>query len=270
MDIVYEFPVYPYGRCVNLGAEFRKKQKFDYKIFSILQQSNSADDHRVQVFFSHPVTGAWIIPKDFELIGDSIRTKIKPGNLFSKFKTKIRKFDNVEGDPHFECRNYNENETYNDCIEKELMEKFHRLVGCHPPLISRVEDKMCRKMFNLSKLDPSVVEIGNIVEHMVNDFESDSCKQPCVQYQYQTKLLYRQKFDQKENQIKIVFDQTVAVTKTSFLIGVTDLLTGIGGAISFGRTLLWIIVSSVGLVKIIQKIIILGKNDYLENLWSEK
>ena len=106
---------------------------------------------------------------------------------------------------------------------------------------------------NLTKQDQSVIEIGNLVENMVNDFESSSCKQPCTQYQFETKLLYTQEMELEENQIKIVFDQTVDLTKTSFLMSLIDLLTGIGGAISFGRTLLWIIVIIIGLMKMLQK-----------------
>ena len=89
---------------------------------------------------------------------------------------------------------------------------------------------------------------------MVNDFESSSCTKPCTEYNFETKMLYAQTIDQKENMIKIVFDQTVDLTKTCFLMVIPSLLTGIGGAISFGRTLLWIIVLIIGALKIIQKI----------------
>merc|ERR1712098_251904 len=102
---------------------------------SITPNGNITKDQSIQVIFNHPVTGAWIIPKDFQLKGDPIKAKLKPQNLFSKFKTKIRKFDNVQGDPSFECKTYSKKDTYNDCIEKELPERFHSLVGCHPPLI---------------------------------------------------------------------------------------------------------------------------------------
>ena len=207
-----------------------------------------------QFKFHDPINGAQFIPREFEMKGSPISAKIKPQNSFRKFKTRISKFDHVEGDPNYKCKTYTEKKPYNDCIEKELMTKFHSLLGCHPPLISQNRHKICDKTFNLTLQEESVIQIGNLIENMVNAFDSSSCTKPCTEYNFETKMLYAQTMDQKENMIKIVFDQTVELTKTSFLMGIPSLLTGIGGAISFGRTLLWIIVLIIGALKIVQKI----------------
>ena len=60
--------------------------------------------------------------------------------------------------------------------------------------------------------------------------------------------------DKNENVLKIVFDNNVYLTKTSFLHGIPSLLIGLGGAISGGRTLLWFIAAALGIFKIAEKL----------------
>ena len=52
-----------------------------------------------------------------------------------------------------------------------------------------------------------------------------------------------------DNSIKI--DKSLKLIKTDFLLGVPSFLTGVGGAISGGRTLMWFIISSFGIMKLI-------------------
>ena len=49
----------------------------------------------------------------------------------------------------------------------------------------------------------------------------------------------------------IVFDRTAEVTHTRFSINEQTLLTKLGGAVSSGRTLLWILVSILGGIQVI-------------------
>ena len=66
-----------------------------------------------------------------------------------------------------------------------------------------------------------------------------------------TRQFYSFTMNRTENRIKVVLDNIVDLTQTNFLIGVPSLLTGFGGAISGGRTLLWFIISILGLFKIL-------------------
>ena len=64
---------------------------------------------------------------------------------------------------------------------------------------------------------------------------------------YSTNPLY--KFNQRnfnDTELGIVFDKTVEVVHTKFSTDIGTLLTGFGGAVSSGRTLLWIIFSLLG------------------------
>ena len=247
-------PRYPYGRCFNLGPGIRmRNNKFDVIEMTIKPEKNENEKEYAQVYFQDPINGAQILPKDFEMKGDPLKIPIKAENLFKKFKIKISKYQHVEADPDFDCQPYTVDYTYTDCIEKEIASKYHELIGCHPPLISEKRDKMCNKTFDLDLQDGRVRNISLLLQDIVNDFESSTCKIPCTYFSYETSLLYSFFMEGFENDVKLVFDKTVYLTKTSFLLGIPSMLTGLGGAVFGGRTLLWFITAALGLIKIADK-----------------
>ena len=119
-------------------------------------------------------------------------------------------------------------------------------------MISDRRDKMCNKTFNSTESDPSVKKVLDLIENTFNDFHSTTCKKPCTYFTFDTRQMYAFTMNGTENRIKVVLDTAVDLTQTYFLIGVPSLLTGLGGAISGGRTLLWFIISILGLVKIVR------------------
>ena len=130
---------------------------------------------------------------------------------------------------------------------------MHDLIGCHPPLISEKRNKMCNISFDVDLQDGRVRNISLLLQDIFNDFESSTCKIPCTYFSYETSLLYSFFREGLENDVKLVFDKTVYLTKTSFLLGIPSMLIGLGGAVSGGRTLLWFITVALGLIKIADK-----------------
>ena len=106
----------------------------------------------------------------------------------------------------------------------------------------------------MTKHDDEAVE--NLIElfnNIINDYQSSSCKQPCTKYAFETKLLSDIHWRQNDNSVKIVFSKKVELTKTPFLIAIPSFLTGLGGAISGGWTLLWFIISTFCFINVFQK-----------------
>ena len=184
---------------------------------------------------------------------DVIEVQAKPNRLLKKFKTKISVFKHVKGDTKYDCENYDNENSYNDCISKELKAKFIEFFGCHSPLMSDEPEKICNNTFALTIKDESVRQLNEVYSNVLGDFKSNSCKEPCTKYIFETELLYDTVSEGTENAVLIVLDKNVQLTKTTFLIGFSNILTGLGGAISGGRTLLWIIISVFGFFKIFQE-----------------
>ena len=76
-----------------------------------------------------------------------------------------------------------------------------------------------------------------------NQMKSD-CKAPCTQIKYTTRPQI--KYPYNFTLLNIIFDRTIDVTQSSFSINEQTLLTKLGGSISMGRTVLWILVSILG------------------------
>ena len=106
---------------------------------------------------------------------------------------------------------------------------------------------------NCATLRTCILRFADFYKIVDNDFVASTCKDPCTYFSFETSLLYTYTLDHNENIARIVFDNTVYVTKTSFLLSIPSLLTGLGGAISGGRTLLWFITSALGIFKLVEK-----------------
>ena len=88
---------------------------------------------------------------------------------------------------------------------------------------------------------------------LVDEYESKTCKPCCKKYIFKTQKLYENQRIGDENAVKIVFPRRVKLIRTSFLMNTQNLLTGFGGAISSGQTLMWIIVTILGLAKALER-----------------
>ena len=78
------------------------------------------------------------------------------------------------------------------------------------------------------------------------------CKTPCQSNKYFTKTRLIDKSNQHLNiiSLSLIFDKTVKVVHTKFSFDLETLLTGFGGSVSSGRTLLWILVSLLGVSQV--------------------
>ena len=132
-----------------------------------------------------------------------------------------------------------------------MVSRFHSLIGCHPPLISSRTEGMCSLAFNLSQSDQNVKTVLETIDNLSTDYKSTVCKKPCTSYNFHTRLMYSFTKNRTENAIKLVFDTEMDITNTYFLMKFPSLLTGLGGAISGGRTFFWLIISIVGLFRVL-------------------
>ena len=250
LGVLFEQPSFPFGRCINLGPGLRARNgSVDVLAF----YGNSTHTRsKVQVFIQDPINGNNFSPIGNKMRGGRITFKPKPAGLLLKLHTEFSLFKHVKGDPQYDCEEYFENNTYTDCLEAEHLSNFHNWIGCHPPLIS-MKEGYCNASFNLTKEDTTYKRIYKYLSNITNAFHRSVCKRPCTHYVFHTKKLYVQK-SKLENGLMMVFSQTVEYTKTSFLIGMSRFLTGLGGAISGGKTLLWTILTVLGFLDTVGRV----------------
>ena len=184
-----------------------------------------------------------LYPDDKEMIGDPVTIhQIADNRRFFSYKTHISRSQNIEGDPSLQCTDYSTSGSYYDCIQSELKQTFNKTIGClHPPVFPE-PSMMCNRKFNFSdKGDETKLMLLSLYSH---DYKFN-CKTPCQTNKYFTNLLNHER-KRDWTGLGIIFDNNVEVVHTKFSTDAETLLTGFGGAVSSGRTLLWVLVSLLG------------------------
>ena len=188
---------------------------------------------------------AKLYPDELEMLGSQIR--IRPEAELSTYKTKISRSQHVQGDPQLDCSVYTLENSYNDCIQNEIHKLFaNSPIGCQPPLYTQDLNRMCNQKFNFSSSkDSEIVKL--LLQLTFQDWKSE-CSIPCTRSKYTTRYLSKSPYNRTG--LNILFDRTVDVTKSTFSINEQSLLTRLGGSISMGRTVLWILVTLLGAAQV--------------------
>ena len=244
---------WPYGRCFSISLpdlqenENTEKNtlylKFDESVFK------SYKDINIKMYFMERTNSLNIHPDQSSMTGDSSTVLMK---RFRTFKTKISRSKHVQGNPHLKCTEYTLERSYNNCTNEELIGQYIDILGCIPPVLGNVFSTtpkiICNQtMFNISKEKVSKVEKLWIT--IFNHNLKFTCETPCTTTKYTTRLL--QSVPHAFSAMHVVFDKTVDITHSTFSISEQTLLTRLGGSVSSGRTLLWILVSLLGTTKVV-------------------
>ena len=191
-----------------------------------------------------------LYPNDFEMMGDSIQVRIRePSTSSISYKTKVSRFKHVQDDPLFHCAVYTTENSYNDCIQDELLEVMDKEIGCQPPLLAKDQDRLCNRKFNVSTEED--LKIKRLFQPLNFHDKTFTCRTPCTTNKYTTKYVQTVPSPySKMTFLNLVFDKTLEVGHSTFSIDGQTFVTRLGGSVSSGRTLLWILLSLFGAVQV--------------------
>ena len=223
---------FPHWRCQVLEPRKNKSIDENTSFLSLTvnnqTQTNQSDDPRLDVLLRDPVNSPLLFPQSREMQGDHIRVPFDIG--YRIFTIKVHRFHHLKENPHFECTEYTENNTYGSCIKSELKSIFEEALNCTPPLF--VEDysdggHLCEKMFNVTMEEGN--KIRDLFENQFN-FKPSFCKKPCTQTTYDVQSVPAINFGHLS--IGLAFDSNVDLTESEFKTSFVTLLTGLGGSVS--------------------------------------
>ena len=203
----------------------------------------------LRIYFMDIVNSPRLYPDVMEMTGEislvlngneAVKTSL---NHVSSFETKIMRRHHISGDPNLDCFNYTEEHSYHDCIQKELLNMFETKIGCAPPLLAKDPNTICNKTFNLRQTeDEKVKQIFRQIFFHSMPFD---CKDPCTKNAYRTKLTH--KIPKNGTSLIITFNSKINIVRAKFSTDAQTLLARLGGSVSSGRTLLWILISLLGI-----------------------
>ena len=160
---------------------------------------------------------------------------------FITFKTQISRSVHVPGDPRLDCAVYTKDNSFHKCVKKDLINTFPKEIGCMPPLFEDDPKLICNKKFNVSKKRDN--EINRLFRSLYYHDRKFNCRTPCTKNVYTSRFVHSVPSRFKSNTLVLTFDKTIEVARSSFSIDGQTLLTRLGGSVSSGRTLVWIILT---------------------------
>ena len=243
--------VYPHGRCLSFSPSDPMKNTHTVQnVFSVgLNQSLllNLNVSTIRVFLMDKTSSVRLHPDNTEMIGDPINLDLASPKVFG-YKTHIFRSQNIEGDPSLDCTVYTPDNSYYDCVQNELKQFFNTTIGCLPPPLFQDTNTMCNRKFNSSRKGD---EVMSLLRSLYSHDYKFKCKAPCQTNKYITGVYDKSNLRSKKVlSLTITFDKTVKVVHTKFSTDTETLLTGFGGSVSSGRTLLWILVSLLGVSQV--------------------
>ena len=188
-----------------------------------------------------------LYPKDMEMKGDPVKMNLEqeePEAL--SFIVQMSHYEHVEDDPLLDCDVYTKDNPYSKCAQKELFETFKKEIGCVPPILEQDPQKMCNKKFNLSIAKDKAVD--SLFKPLYFHNRRFGCKTPCTQKIFSSRFVHASPSDNMY--MVIVFEKAVKLVRSSFSINGQTLLSQLGGSVSSGRTLLWVLLTILAVFQV--------------------
>ena len=158
------------------------------------------------------------------------------------YSIKISQLHHVQGDPLLDCTKYTRNFTYNNCVKTEMADMFGKVLGCVSPWYAEDSQSMCNQVFNITENKEK--QIKKIFRVVFPSYQPLTCKTPCTHTVFDTQFLFNS--PSQDPVIKLIFEPVVSVTRSIFSISPQTLVGRLGGSVSSGRTLLWIVLTVMG------------------------
>ena len=231
---------WPHGRCFSINPTSLQEEASSSinTLYLTFNETvlNKHLDLSIKIYFMDRTSSLKIYPDD--MTGNPLRIKMNEHQKYN-YKIQIQRSQHLPDDPHFKCREYSTKNSYNYCAKNELSGLFDNILGCQPPFLGNDSDTVCNERLNISKdKERDMKTLSRLLYYQDVRF---NCKIPCTTNKYNPKLLH----NEPTNGIKmrLVFDKTISVARFTFSINSQTFLTRLGGSVSTGRTLLWILVT---------------------------
>ena len=215
--------VFPYGRCLSISppkkavtVPLRLEIEFDD---DAIQQQNVSS---VRIFFMDKANSIRLYPDDMEMVGPSVMLNFRTAQYSETvYKTQISRTTHVIGDPLLECKAYTEENSFNDCVQNDLLDHYRGELGCEPPLFAKDLRGMCNQRFNFSEVKDK--ELKEEFMHLYYHDEKSKCKTPCVKNTYTSRFVHRFP-GLSSTWLFIVFEEKIKMTNSKFSIDEPTLL----------------------------------------------
>ena len=155
-ETTFKKRLYPYGRCLSMTIPPNRPLRHQSNNFLLMNFNDSAFEklnlsfHKIKIFFFDNVNSPKYIRDAMEMEGNEIEVHLTQEPVAHTYRTRILRSEHVQYDPLYDCAVNTSDNTYDDCIKKDMEKLFVDELGCQPPPFTDDLGHMCNKKFNVS------------------------------------------------------------------------------------------------------------------------
>ena len=213
---------YPHGRCLSFSPPNESLNSTRINSLVIVLNGSAVEklnfkSFKLWVYFMDRSSSLQIYPDEMEILEDPVTMDMfceEPP--FTTYKTQISRSVHVPGDPLLDCAIYTTDNSYYECVKKDIINTFTKEIGCLPPLLGADPKMMCNKKFNVSKKRDN--EINKLFRSFYNHDRKFNCRTPCTKNIFTTRFVHNAPSRFKSNTLILIFDKTIEVARSSFNI----------------------------------------------------
>ena len=134
--------VHPFGRCCK--ATFEEPPRDFQTLINVRISSHEINGtiNGLRLFLTDQNSASDFELNQLRVNGPSIECS---NNQLLIYRAKVYEDIDLENDPQSSCRNYDEENSYHQCLENEYQEQVLDILGCSPPYIAQNTDLWCTK-----------------------------------------------------------------------------------------------------------------------------
>ena len=121
---------------------------------NMLGLNDRKEDYYISILLMDPVNSPLLFPESFQMT-DPIKVSINDPAIYS-YLVKLSQTQHVEGDPHFDCKDYSLFNTYGQCIREELERRFNDILNCTPPWLP--SNYICSEEMKLGEKETKILD----------------------------------------------------------------------------------------------------------------
>ena len=251
--------LFPNGKCFDLKIKLNKLDddlSIDKETVLTLIFKDQ-NDLEIKVKISDPHR-EYFLSDDFTFYGQEVKKKLNATtrNSMDLYKLKIKENIGDEKDPEAHCKEYDEKDSFKECVKKAVEEKLLKVYGCMPPWFTDNIDDVCNGIFSDEKWKNIFNDIFRIMDQsflkVCTDFHNlkisfykhtifQECKVPCKTMEIESRKL--REFETRRKGVKIIFDPNVHVARSEPTMSTMNLFSNIGGVVglTLGYSLLQVV-----------------------------
>ena len=153
----FRLMAFPHFRCQVVKAT-RVQNISGVDLFlnttNMLGLNDRKEDYYISILLMDPVNSPLLFPESFQMT-DPIKVSINDPAIYS-YLVKLSQTQHVEGDPHFDCKDYSLFNTYGQCIREELERRFNDILNCTPPWLP--SNYICSEEMKLGEKETKILD----------------------------------------------------------------------------------------------------------------